>query len=258
MRDHDVDHLQHRRLRLTDRQSPDRVAVKVHLGESLSAEDAKIVFCAPLNDAEYGAARLLAKGALRTLRPSERKAHRTLGLLMRARQPHALVELHLDVRAQKPLDFHRTLGRQFVPRSVDMRLEGHAALAKLAQLGEAHHLKAAGIGEDRMGPVHEFVQAPERRDPLGPRSQHQVIGVGEHDVVAELPHRIRVHGLDGGGGADRHESRSADHAARHGDGADARCAVGRLDGEGEFGAHRLSSGEVARVARVKRHASPYE
>ena len=186
-----------------------------------------------------------AEGALRTLGPSERKAHRALGLLVRARQPHALVELHLDVRAQKALDLHRTLGREFVPRSVDMRLEGHAALAELAQLGEAHHLKAAGIGEDRMGPVHEFVQAPERGDPLGPRRQHQVIGVGEHDVVAERPHRIRVHGLDGRGGADRHEGGRADHAARRRDRAEARRAVGRLDGEGKFGAHRLSSGAVA-------------
>ena len=48
--------------------------------------------------------------------------------------------------------------------AVDMRLEDDAALVELAQLGEAHHLEAAGIGEDRMRPVHEPVQAAERGD----------------------------------------------------------------------------------------------
>ena len=168
MRDHGLDHVEHRRLRLADRQPADRVAVKVHVHERLGAEDAKIFFRAPLDDAEDRPARLLAEGLFRPLGPSEREAHRALGLVMRNGQSHALVELHLDVRAQKTLHLHRSLGRQFVARSVDMRLEGHAALAELAQPGEAHHLKAAGVGEDGMGPVHEFVQAAERRDPLGP------------------------------------------------------------------------------------------
>ena len=146
---------------------------------------------------------------------------------------------------KQTLHLHRTLGRELVPRSVDMRLEGHAALGELAQFGEAHHLKAAGIGEDGMGPVHEFVQAAERRDPLGSRRQHQMIGVGEHDVVAKRPHCIRVHGLDGRGGADRHEGRRADDAARGRDRADARFAVGGVDGEGKLGAHGLSLRELA-------------
>ena len=93
---------------------------------------------------------------------------------MGAGQSHAFVELHLDVRTEKALHIHRTFGRQLVARSIDMRLEGHAVLGELAQFCEAHHLKAARIREDGMRPVHEFVQAPERRDPLGPGRQHQV------------------------------------------------------------------------------------
>ena len=69
-----------------------------------------------------------------------------------------------------------------------MRLENDATLVELAQLGEAHHLETAGIGKDRMRPVHEPMQAAELGDTLGARRQHQVIGVGEHDVGAERAH----------------------------------------------------------------------
>ena len=255
MRDHDIDHVEHRRLRLADRQSADRVAVKVHLDEPLGAEHAQILFRPALDDAEYRPARLMAEGALRPLGPSEREAHRALGLFVRTRQSHALVELHLDVRAQKTLDFHRTLRRQLVARPVDMRLEGHAALGELAQLGEAHHLKAAGIGENGMGPVHEFVQAAKRRDPLGSGRQHQMIGVGQHDVVAERPDRVRIHGLDGRGGANRHEGWRSNDAARRRDRAGTRVAVSRMHGEGKIGAQGRAS-IVLTSARVKRHASP--
>ena len=54
----------------------------------------------------------------------------------------------------------------------------------LAQLGEAHDLEAAGVREDRAVPAHEAVQAAEPGDALGAGPQHQVVGVGEHDVDA--------------------------------------------------------------------------
>ena len=69
-------------------------------------------------------------------------------------------------------------------RAVDVRLEGDALVGDLAQLGEAHHLEAAGVGEDRPVPAHEAVQAAEPGDALGARPQHQMIGVGEDDVGA--------------------------------------------------------------------------
>ena len=172
---------------------------------------------------------------------------------MGARQPHALVELHLDVGPEEGAALPSNLGRQLMARSIDMRLESYAALAELAQFRKAHHLKAPGIGEDGMGPVHECVQAPERPDPLGSRRQHQMIGVGKHDVVAKRPHRIRMHGLDGRGGADRHEGRRADHAARGRDCAGPRSAVRGVDGEGKIVAHGLPG-----PARVRRQASPNE
>ena len=96
-------------------------------------------------------------------RPAQREPHRALGLLERAGQADAFVELHLDVGAEQPLDLHRAFGRQLMSRAVDMRLENDAALVELAQLGEAHHLEPAGIGEDRVRPAHELVQAAEPR-----------------------------------------------------------------------------------------------
>ena len=74
-------------------------------------------------------------------------------------------------------------------RAVEMGAEHHAVLVELAQAGERHHLEAAGVGEDRMRPADESVQAAERRDPLRARPQHQVIGVAEHDVGAGAPSR---------------------------------------------------------------------
>ena len=48
-----------------------------------------------------------------------------------------------------------------------MALEAHPLLAHLPQVGEAHHLIAAAVGQDRPVPAHEGVQAAEPRDPLG-------------------------------------------------------------------------------------------
>ena len=69
-------------------------------------------------------------------------------------------------------------------RAVDVRLEGDARLGDLAQLRQAHHLEAAGVGEDRSLPAHESVQAAQPGDALRARPQHQVVGVAEHDVGA--------------------------------------------------------------------------
>ena len=107
-----------------------------------------------------------------------------------------------------------------------------------------------------MRPVHELVQAPKRGDPLRSGRQHQMVGVAEHDVVAERPHRVRRHGLHRRGGADGHEGRRANDAARRRDGAKARSPVGRLHREGEFGAHVFSPGAFADGPRNNRQASP--
>ena len=93
----------------------------------------------------------------------------------------------------------------------------------LRRLRQRHDLEAAGIGEDRIGPVHELVQPAELRHPLRAGPQHEVIGVAEHHVGAERLHLIGIHRLHGRRRADRHEGRRADDAARHADLAGARA-----------------------------------
>ena len=77
-----------------------------------------------------------------------------------------------------------------------------------------------------MRPVHERVQAAKRRDALGARPQHQVIGVAEQDVGAGRAHGRGVHALDGRLRADRHEGGRAHRAVRGRNLAEARGAVG--------------------------------
>ena len=108
-----------------------------------------------------------------------------------------------------------------------MRAEGDALFSSiLRKLRQRHHLEAAGIGEDRMRPVHEFVQAAERRDALRARPQHQMIGVAEQDFGAGLAHRFGRQALHRRLGADRHEGRRLHRAVRRRDLAAARRAVG--------------------------------
>ena len=185
MRDARLDHGQHHLLRLADGEAAERIAVEAHVDQRLGARAAQRRACAALDDAEERMAGLRAERDLASLRPAQRKPHGALDLGLRRRQLHTFVELHLDVGAEQALDLHRALRRQMMPRAVDMGLKGHAAFVELAQLRERHDLKAAGIGEDRPWPVHELMQAAERGDALGARPQHQMIGVGEHDIGAE-------------------------------------------------------------------------
>ena len=121
-------------------------------------------------------------------------------------------------------------------RAILGRAEGDAVIVELAQLLQRHHLEAARIGQDRARPVHEFVQAAQRRHALGTRTQHEMEGIAEHDLRTGLGDRLREHRLDGAGGADRHEGRRLDRAMGRGDAATACRAVPGQQLEGK--AHR--------------------
>ena len=149
-----------------------------------------------------------------------------------------LVERHDDVRSQQPLNLHRAFGAQHVAGAVEVRLEDDPLLAALGEVGQAHHLIAATVGEDRAAPAHEAVQAAQPIDPLGTGAQHEVIGVAKNDVSARCAYILGLHRLDRGGGAHGHEGGGANLAALHGDRTGARLAVGGVDGEGETGHRR--------------------
>ena len=164
------DHAQHDILRFADRQPADRVALQVERRERRRALDPKRLDRAALHDAEHRLAGLFAERDPAAFGPAQGQAHGLLGHFVRAWQLHAFVELHLDVGAEQALDLDRALRRHHVGRAVDMRLEGHAGLVDLPQGCQRHHLEAAGIRQDRIGPVHELVQAAELRHPLRARA----------------------------------------------------------------------------------------
>ena len=236
---HRLDHVEHDILRLAHRQPADGVAGKVHGGQGLGALHPQPMHRPALHDAEDRPAIAPGEGLLGALGPAQGQAHGPLGLRVRTGQLHAFVELHLDVRAQQALDLHGPLGGQHMARAVDMGLEGDAILIELAQLGQRHHLKPAGIRQDRMRPVHELVQPAQLRDALGAGPQHEMVGIAQHDVRAQRPHLFGIHGLHGRRRAHGHEGGGADLAAGHGDHARARRAIRPLEGEAKLFGHGM-------------------
>jgi hypothetical protein len=128
-----------------------------------------------------------------------------------------------------------------------MRAKGHALVLDLAQLRERHDLEATGIGQNGARPAHECVQPAERRDALGTRPQHEVIGIGKDNVSAGCTHRIRRQAFDRGLRADRQERRRGDAAVRRRYFPAAGGAVGGKQPEGGDIGH-VGAGDLA-VAR---------
>ena len=119
--------------------------------------------------------------------------------------------------------------------AVQVRSEHDAVLVQRPPRGERHHLIAARVGQDRPRPGHEPVQPAKTRDPLGARTQHQVIGVGKDHLGARGAQHAGRGRLDRGLGADRHERGRLDGAVRGMQPAAPRRAVGREQLEAERG-----------------------
>jgi hypothetical protein len=199
---------------------------------------------AALDDAEQGLAGFgnAGKGVLAALGPGKREIDRALDVLARGGQRDALVELHLDVGAEQTLDLDGALRGEQVRGAVDVRLEGDAIFGDFAQLRQAHDLEAAGVREDGTVPAHEAVQAAQPGDALRTGAQHEMIGVGEHDIDAAGSQLVGGDGFHRRRRANRHKGRRADHPARRGDLAEAGTAV-RLDEiEGEAVRHGPGAG----------------
>ena len=200
-----VEHRQHLGLAFAHREPAHGVAVEADLHERRRR------FCpqrredAALDDAEQPVAGPLHERLPAARGPAHGAAHRLRGLLLAHRIGRALVQHHGDIAVQRMLDVHGARRRQMMAGAVGVRTEHDAILLHGAELGERHHLEAAGIGEDRPRPVHEFVQAAEAGDALSAGTDHQVIGVAEHDLGAARPHRIDREPLDRRLGSHGHE-----------------------------------------------------
>ena len=151
------------------------------------------------------------------------------------RKLHALVELHLDVGAQQPLDLHRAFGRQLVLPAVDVRLEHAPPCSVILRILDSDMIWKPPESV-RIGPLpaDERVKPAELRDLLRTGPQHQVIGVAEDDVGARRLHLVEVEALDRADRAHRHEGGRADVAMQRVNRAKAGRAVGGVKGEAEF------------------------
>jgi hypothetical protein len=58
-----------------------------------------------------------------------------------------------------------------VTAAVDVGGEGDPRLLDLREVAQAEDLEAAAVGEDRAVPAHHLVEAAERSDDLGARTQ---------------------------------------------------------------------------------------
>ena len=190
--DREIEHAAHLRLPLAHRQPADRIAIEADLKQSLARSAAqRLEHRALLDPEQCRPCRMLAarvEGVARPFRPAHRPLHRRFGLLLGRRERRAFVERHDDVGVEQALDLDRALGAEHVHRPVEVALEADPLLALLGQLGEAHHLIAAAVGQDRPLPAHEAMQPAQPRDPLRARAEHQMIGVAEDDVGARRAH----------------------------------------------------------------------
>ncbi len=174
---------QHLLARLADRQPTDAVAVEADLHGAAGTLRAQRLAHSPLHDAEQ---RLVGAhvGGTRPVRPGVRPLDGRTDDLGRTRQRRAHVEHHLDVGPEPLLHVDRDLGREPVRRAVVDALERHPVVVDLRV--EREHLEPARIGERQAVPPGEAAEAAEPFDEVGARSQHQVVGVAEHDLGADL------------------------------------------------------------------------
>ena len=185
------------------------------------------------------------------IEPAARPAHgardRLAHLLRRSRQPHQVVERHRHVRLEGVLHADGFLGREHVARAIQVGAKLHALLVHAIELGEAHHLEAAAVGEERAVPAHEPVEAAHVADGRGPGPKHEVVGVAEQDVAArggevvggERFHRARrAHRQERGR---QHLSVARDEPA--GAGAGRRVLGIELEREGHRGVRSVARGD---------------
>src|SRR5690625_170790 len=96
--------------------------------------------------------------------------------------------------------------------AIEMGFEGCATLLDLSKPGQAHHLEAAAIGQDGALPAHEAAEPAQSGNPLGSRSQHEMVGIAKKDLRAAGSNLLRQQALYCAERADWHEGGGVDAA----------------------------------------------
>ena len=110
------------------------------------------------------------------------------------------------------LDLHRDLGRDELPRTIEVGTELDPLLTDPAQLAQAEDLVSATVGEHRPLPRDKTVEAAHGLHRLRPGAQEEMVGVSQNDPRVELFEHLLGERLDRPLGADRHEDRGLDLA----------------------------------------------
>ena len=169
---------------------------------------------AALNNAKE---RLVVAGMrlIAALGPHTRQLNGALNVGARGGIARALVQLHADVGAEFHGDFHVVLGRpEHVAAVVIVDNKAHALIGELDRVVVAEHLETARVGEDGAVPVHKLVQAAQLGDGILAGTHGQVIGIGKHDLGAELLDGLGRNTLDVCLGAHGHKDWRLDVAVR--------------------------------------------
>jgi len=126
-----LDHPEHHRLWLADREAADRVAMKADIDEPRALAWRSSGTSPPARCRTACSRQAPSRRRASSAPPSAATAASPLDIGALRRQTHAFVELHGDVGAEQPLHLDRALGRQFHLEPVDMRAERHRVLVDL-------------------------------------------------------------------------------------------------------------------------------
>ena len=110
-------------------------------------------------------------------------------------------------------------------RSVVGGSEGDAFVIHIGL--EREHLEATGVRERETLPAGKCPEPSETCDGICAWTQHQVVGISQHDLRSELFVVLCTQVLDGTAGAHRHERGSHVRTAGQGDDAGTRGTIGR-------------------------------
>src|ERR1051325_3104343 len=105
------------------------------------------------------------------------------------RMGQTLVEHHRHVGAELRLDIGRSLRRQQMGRTVEMRLKVRALLVDLPPGRQAEYLVAAAVGENWLRPADKPMQAATPRNEIVAGPEVKMIGVAEEHGRA---HRVEI------------------------------------------------------------------
>ena len=117
---------------------------------------------------------------LTTNKPACRPLHRGLDILPVRKCRRALIKGHGNGGSKIGLNFHRLFRSHENPPPVNMGAKLYTLFPNLSSgLCQAVDLKTAGIGENRLIPIHQLMQPPKRLDYLVSCSDMKVIGIGQ-------------------------------------------------------------------------------